>query len=75
MPTSYDPAKYTVTFRVAGKLTTGQKLQATVRGTGPDALEDSSGQFLDGNHDGVAGGDAAYLLKVPRPGKKSGKKQ
>jgi hypothetical protein len=71
--TSYDVATDTVTFRVGRKLTPGQRLELTLRGTGSQAIEDASGESLDGKGDGVAGSDATFVLKVPRPGKKARK--
>ncbi len=68
VPVSYSAATDTVTFRIGRQIAAGQKLQATIRATGPHVVRDASGQTL--------GGDAniVYVLKVPRPGKASGKR-
>ena len=39
-------------------------VQLTVNGEPPSGLEDSEGRLIDGNHDGVAGGNGVAVLRL-----------
>ena len=51
---TYDDASHTATIVPARKLAPGKVNQLTITASG---IHDASGQALDGNHDGLAGGD------------------
>ncbi len=60
-PAVYNAADDEVTLTPAVALTTPVEL--IVYGTGPNGLHDSQNRYIDGNHDGVAGGNAVAILK------------
>jgi hypothetical protein len=39
-------------------------VQLTVNGQSPTGLQDSDGRLIDGNHDGVAGGNGVAVLRA-----------
>jgi hypothetical protein len=58
----YSGANDTVALTLAAPFSPTRPVQITVYGTGPSALQDSSGRPIDGNHDGQAGGDAVATV-------------
>ena len=58
---TYDDLE-TVTLVPRKPFALGMKVEVVVYGTGPSALHDSLGRLIDGDHDGVAGGNAVAIL-------------
>ena len=53
--------RVTLTFKKPAMLT--KVIQLLVHGSGPFGLKDSSGRFIDGDHNGGPGGDAIALIR------------
>src|SRR5262249_44826984 len=66
----YNPANRTVTLHCLRpyKLASFRRYRIAVNGDGPSGVTDHEGRLLDGNNDGVPGGDFVELLRV-RQGK------
>jgi hypothetical protein len=61
------PGTLRLLWRQPATLRVLRKLRVTVHGDVPAGLTNAGGQLLDGDQDGVPGGDAHVLLR-PRPG-------
>jgi hypothetical protein len=59
---AYSAANDTVALILAAPFSLTKPVQFMVYGTGPSALQDSSGRSIDGNHDGHAGSNAVARL-------------
>jgi Bacterial Ig domain len=58
----YNATDYTVTLRPGRPFALTRKAELVIRGNPPNALRDSQGNRIDGNHDGHPGGNAIVLL-------------
>ena len=58
----YDVPSDTVTLFPKGPLSLRRAVQLQVKGQAPSGLQDSYGRYIDGNRDGVAGGNAVAVL-------------
>ena len=58
----YTGAKDTVALTPGKPFALTKPVQLLVYGTGPTALKDSDGRVIDGDHNGVAGGNALAIL-------------
>ena len=54
-----------VTLKLKKPLKVSKAVELVVQGVAPNGLQDSAGRFIDGNHDGVAGGNATAVIKKP----------
>ena len=59
---TYDPVTQAVTLRFEHPLPLRTRYVLTVRGTGPTSLKDSGGRPLDGDLNGISGGDFSASL-------------
>ncbi len=59
---TYMPSNNTVALRLKKPLAITKPVQLLVLGTGPSGLEDAAGQLIDGDHNGMAGGNAIAIL-------------
>src|SRR5581483_5648767 len=55
----FNPANDTVTLIPRKALALASTVQLTINGTAPSGLKDSSGQLIDGDGNGTAGGNAS----------------
>ncbi len=62
----FNSANDTVTLTLRKPLSVAKTVELTINGTSPSGLQDSSGQLIDGNGDGVAGGNA--VVRISRAG-------
>jgi len=60
---SYNPVTHSVTLRPNRRLNWHRKFQITVVGTGPTGLSDQLGNLMDGDGDGMPGGDYARRFR------------
>ena len=58
----YNGATLQVTLTPRTPFDLTKPVQLRVYGTGPSTLYDAEGRPIDGNHDGIAGGDAVAIL-------------
>ncbi len=58
-----NPANDTVTLIPAKAIAVTKPLQLTINGTAPSGLQDTSGQLIDGDDNGVAGGNAVVMIR------------
>jgi subtilisin-like proprotein convertase family protein len=58
----YNAANHEVILR-ASPFTLSQPVELVIYGSGTHGLQDTSGRYIDGNHDGIAGGNAVAILK------------
>ncbi len=61
-------AKYSggaVTLKLKAPLNLKKGVELVVDGLPPSGLQDSLGRYIDGNHDGTAGGNAVAIIKKP----------
>jgi hypothetical protein len=63
---AFNPANDTVTLTLRKAFALTKPVELTVNGTAPAGLQDTSGQLIDGNGDGVAGGNA--VIRITRAG-------
>ena len=54
-----------VTLKLKSPLQLKKALELVVNGVAPAGLQDTEGRLIDGNHDGVAGGNAVAVIKKP----------
>ncbi len=59
---AYNATAHTVTLTPAA-FTLSKSVELVVYGSGTNGLKDSKSRYIDGNHDGVAGGNAVAILK------------
>ncbi len=60
---AFNPANDTVTLIPKNALALTKPLQLTINGTAPSGLQDTSGQLIDGDGDGMPGGNAVAMLR------------
>jgi hypothetical protein len=60
---AFNPANDTVTLVPRQAFALAKSLQLTINGTPPSGLQDSSGQFIDGANNGMAGGNAVAVIR------------
>ena len=60
---AFNPANDTVTLVPKRAFALTKPLQLTINGTPPSGLEDSSGQLIDGDDNGMAGGNAVVVIR------------
>jgi len=58
----YNAAENTVTLTPKKAFALTKPVQMLIYGIGPTALQDSDGGFIDGDHNGVAGGNAVAIV-------------
>jgi hypothetical protein len=58
----YDPVNHMVMLVPKKPFAVTKPVQLTVHGQPPSGLQDSSGRFIDGDHNATAGGDAIAVL-------------
>ena len=63
---AFNPTNDTVTLTLRKAISRTKPVELTINGTSPSGLQDSSGQPIDGNGDGVAGGNA--VVRISRAG-------
>ena len=54
-----------VALKLKAPLKLKKAVELVVNGVAPSGLQDSLGRLIDGNHDGVAGGNAVAVIKKP----------
>jgi hypothetical protein len=54
-----------VALKLKSPLKVKKAVELIVDGVAPAGLQDSIGRLIDGNHDGVAGGNAVAVIKKP----------
>ena len=54
-----------VALKLKSPLKVKKAVELVVQGLAPNGLQDTTGRFIDGNHDGVAGGNATAVIKKP----------
>jgi hypothetical protein len=59
---TFNPANDTVTLIPKAALVLTKPLQLTINGTAPSGLQDTSGQFIDGDNNGTPGGNAVAMI-------------
>ena len=59
---AYNATAHSVTLTPAA-FTLSKSVELVVYGSGTNGLKDSQSRYIDGNHDGVAGGNAVAILK------------
>ena len=59
----FNPANDTVTLTPKKAFALTKAVELTINGTAPSGLQDSSGQFIDGDDDGTAGSNAVALIR------------
>ena len=59
----FNPANDTVTLTPKKALALTKPVQLTINGTSSSGLEDSSGQLIDGDDNGTAGGNAVAVIR------------
>ena len=62
----FNPANDTVTLTPKKAFALTKAVELTIRGMAPLGLQDSSGQFIDGDDDGAAGSNAVALIRRNR---------
>ena len=60
---AFNPANDTVTLIPKKAFTVAKPLQLTINGTAPSGLQDTSGQLIDGDNNGTAGGNAVAMIR------------
>jgi subtilisin-like proprotein convertase family protein len=55
----------TVTLKLKSPLQLKKAVELVVNGVAPAGLQDTEGRLIDGNHDGIAGGNAVAVIKKP----------
>ncbi len=58
----YNPAAWTVTLNVKQRINLNRRYELTVNGVAPVGLTSTSGVYLDGNGNGVAGTSAFLII-------------
>jgi hypothetical protein len=59
---AYDASQLTITLTPRKAFAQSKPVELLIHGQPPSGLQDASGQFIDGIGDGLAGGDAVFLL-------------
>jgi hypothetical protein len=59
----FNPANDTVTLTSKKAFALTEPARLTINGTSPSGLQDNTGQLIDGNDDGTAGGNAVAVLR------------
>ena len=59
----FNPANDTVTLTPKKAFALTKAVELTINGIAPSGLQDSSGQFIDGDDDGTAGSNAVALIR------------
>jgi subtilisin-like proprotein convertase family protein len=54
-----------VALKLKSPLKVKKAVELIVQGLAPNGLQDTTGRLIDGNHDGVAGGNAVAVIKKP----------
>ena len=54
-----------VALKLKSPLKVRKAVELVVNGVAPNGLQDTTGRLIDGNHDGVAGGNATAVIKKP----------
>jgi hypothetical protein len=62
----FNPANDTITLIPRKAISLARPVELTINGSSPSGLQDGSGQLIDGNGDGVAGGNA--VVRISRAG-------
>ncbi len=60
---TYNQANDTVVLIPKKVFALTKPVQLLITGTAPSGLQDAEGRLIDGNHDGIAGGNAIAILK------------
>jgi hypothetical protein len=59
----FNPSNDTVTLTPGKAFAVTKSVELTVDGTAPSGLQDVSGRLIDGDGDGIAGGDVVALIR------------
>jgi hypothetical protein len=62
---AYSASGDLVTLKLKTPVRVKKTLELVVNGVAPNGLQDSAGRLIDGNHDGVAGGNAVATITKP----------
>ena len=59
----FNPANDTITLIPRKAFALTRPVELTINGTSPSGVQDSSGQLIDGDDDGTAGGNAVAVIR------------